>query len=153
MCAVQQRGRRITAIEEQSSRDFLPSSSLSTPHVFFVPYPLWLSLSASLGGAQLQAGASVAVLARSRSKYDKLVPLLEERKLPVDKTTFISIDLSSTDAIRKATVEANEWAGGCADILVNNGESNHTTQPPRVQSNARIDHAAAQLRARTAGHR
>ncbi|CAM9306392.1 unnamed protein product [Ectocarpus sp. 6 AP-2014] len=77
-------------------------------------------IGAAITIALLQAGASVAVLARSRSKYDKLVPVLEERKLPVDKTTFISIDLSSTDAIRKATVEANEWAGGCADILVNN---------------------------------
>ncbi|CAM9865213.1 unnamed protein product [Ectocarpus sp. 4 AP-2014] len=77
-------------------------------------------IGAAITIALLQAGASVAVLARSRSKYDKLIPVLEERKLPVDKTTFISIDLSSTDGIRKATVEANEWAGGCADILVNN---------------------------------
>lgn len=35
--------------------------------------------------------------------------------------TFIPIDLSSTDDIRKAAIAANEWAGGCADILVNNG--------------------------------
>ena len=72
---------------------------------------------------QLQAGASVVVLARSRSKFDQLVPILKEKKLPVDKTHFISIDLSSTDDIRRAAIEANEWAGGCADILVNNGES------------------------------
>lgn len=71
---------------------------------------------------QLQAGASVAVLARSRAKFDELVPVLAEKELPVDKTHFISIDLSSTDDIRRAAVEANEWAGGCADILVNNGE-------------------------------
>ncbi|CAM9670388.1 unnamed protein product [Ectocarpus fasciculatus] len=77
-------------------------------------------IGAAITTALLQAGAKVAVLARNRSKYDKLVPILEERKLPVDKTTFISIDLSSTDAIQQAAVEANEWAGGCADILVNN---------------------------------
>ncbi len=40
----------------------------------------------------------------------------------MDKTHFIAIDLSSSDDIRGAAVEANEWAGGCADILVNNGE-------------------------------
>ena len=62
------------------------------------------------------------VLARSRKKFDLLLPILEEKKLPVDKTHFISIDLSSTDDIKRAAIEANEWAGGCADILVNNGE-------------------------------
>ncbi len=41
----------------------------------------------------------------------------------MDKTHFIAIDLSSSDDIRRAAIEANEWAGGCADILVNNGES------------------------------
>ena len=72
---------------------------------------------------QLQAGASVAVLARNDSKFDELLPTLEEKKLPVDKTHFIAIDLASTDDIRRAAIEANEWAGGCADILVNNGKS------------------------------
>lgn len=72
---------------------------------------------------QLEAGASVAVLARSRSKFDKLIPILKEKELPVEKTHFIAIDLASTDDIRRAAIEANEWAGGCADILVNNGES------------------------------
>lgn len=60
----------------------------------------------------------MAVLARSKEKYDKL---LKEKQWSGDNTTFISIDLSSVDDIQKAAVEANEWAGGCADILVNNG--------------------------------
>ncbi|CAM9183380.1 unnamed protein product [Hapterophycus canaliculatus] len=77
-------------------------------------------IGASITEALLQAGASVAVLARSRSKFDQLLPVLEEKKLPVERTHFISIDLSSTDDVRRATIEANEWAGGCADILVNN---------------------------------
>ncbi|CBJ28017.1 conserved unknown protein [Ectocarpus siliculosus] len=77
-------------------------------------------IGASITEALLRAGASVAVLARSRSKFDGLLPVLEEKKLPVDKTHFIPIDLSSTDDIRRAAVEANDWAGGCADILVNN---------------------------------
>lgn len=71
---------------------------------------------------QLQAGAAVVVLSRSRAKFDKLIPVLEEKKLPTDKVHFISIDLSSTDDIRRAAVEANDWADGCADILINNGE-------------------------------
>lgn len=33
------------------------------------------------------------------------------------------MDLASVDDIKRAGVEANEWAGGCADILVNNGGS------------------------------
>ncbi|CAN0499382.1 unnamed protein product [Ectocarpus sp. 12 AP-2014] len=77
-------------------------------------------IGASITEALLRAGASVAVLARSRSKFDGLLPVLEEKKLPVDKTHFIPIDLSSTDDIRRAAIEANDWAGGCADILVNN---------------------------------
>ncbi|CAN0173041.1 unnamed protein product [Pylaiella littoralis] len=77
-------------------------------------------IGAAITIALLQAGASVAVLARNRSKFDKLLPVIEERKLPVDKTHFISIDLASVDGIQQAAVEANEWAGGCADILVNN---------------------------------
>ncbi|CAB1105395.1 unnamed protein product [Ectocarpus sp. CCAP 1310/34] len=77
-------------------------------------------IGASITEALLRAGASVAVLARSRSKFDGLLPILEEKKLPVDKTHFIPIDLSSTDDIRRAAIEANDWAGGCADILVNN---------------------------------
>ena len=65
------------------------------------------------------------VLSRSRSKFDKLIPSIEEKKLPTssDKLHFISMDLASVDDIKRAGVDANEWAGGCADILVNNGES------------------------------
>ncbi|CAN0180681.1 unnamed protein product [Scytosiphon promiscuus] len=77
-------------------------------------------IGAAITIALLQAGASVVVLARNRSKYDDLLPVIEERGLPVDKTHFISIDLSNTDAVRTAAREALEWAGGCADILVNN---------------------------------
>lgn len=71
---------------------------------------------------QLRAGCGVVVLARSRAKYDKLLPILVEKKLPIDDLHFIAIDLSSTDDIRRAATEANDWAGGCADILVNNGK-------------------------------
>lgn len=61
----------------------------------------------------------VVVLSRSKAKFDKLV---EEKKLNIDMLHFISMDLSSVDDIRRAAIEANEWADGCADILVNNGE-------------------------------
>lgn len=71
---------------------------------------------------QLKAGCAVVVLARSRAKFDLLVPILQAKELSTKDLDFISIDLSSTDDIRRAAAEANEWAGGCADILVNNGE-------------------------------
>lgn len=75
------------------------------------------------------------VLARSRAKFDKLLPILVEKKLPTDDLHFISIDLSSTDDIRRAAKDANEWAGGCADILVNNGECTaHSTSPTLVSA-------------------
>lgn len=64
----------------------------------------------------------MVVLARSRAKFDLLVPILQEKELSTKDLDFIAIDLSSTDDIRRAAAEANEWAGGCADILVNNGE-------------------------------
>ncbi|CAM9226933.1 unnamed protein product [Sphacelaria rigidula] len=74
-------------------------------------------IGAAITDCLLKAGAKVAVLARSKAKYDKL---LEEKGWDGSTTTFIPIDLASTDAIHQACVEANEWAGGCADILVNN---------------------------------
>lgn len=73
--------------------------------------------------SQLQAGCAVVVLARSRAKFDVLVPILQQKGLSTKDLDFISIDLSSTDDIRRAAADANEWAGGCADILVNNGEN------------------------------
>ena len=72
-------------------------------------------------GRQLRAGAEVVVLARSRAKFSKFLSLLVEKKLPTDGLHFIAVDLSSADDIRRAATEANDWAGGCADILVNNG--------------------------------
>ncbi|CAN0052132.1 unnamed protein product, partial [Laminaria digitata] len=77
-------------------------------------------IGAAITEALLQAGCAVVVLARSRGKFDKLVPILKAKKLSTEHLDFISIDLSSTDDIRRAAAEANEWAGGCADILVNN---------------------------------
>lgn len=100
---------------DSSVRPLLAADALVMVSALFSPFA-WLP-------HQLQAGASVAVLARSRSKFDQLLPTLEEKKLPGDKTHFISIDLASTDDIRRSAIEANEWAGGCVDILVNNGES------------------------------
>lgn len=77
---------------------------------------------------KLRAGCAVVVLSRSRSKFDALLPIIKEKKLPTssDKLHFISMDLASVDDIKRAGVEANEWAGGCADILVNNGGSRFT---------------------------
>lgn len=75
----------------------------------------------------------MVVLARSRAKFDKLVPLLQEKGLSTENLEFISIDLSSTDDIRRAAVDANEWAGGCADILVNNGECMQRQQQQQQQ--------------------
>lgn len=97
------------------------SRRLLTP--FLIDICSLFSPFACLRPHQLQAGASVAVLARNDSKFDELLPTLEEKKLPVDKTHFIAIDLASTDDVRRAAIGANEWAGGCADILVNNGMS------------------------------
>eukprot|EP00904_Undaria_pinnatifida_P009770 jgi/Undpi1/5923/HiC_scaffold_2.g01197.m1 len=77
-------------------------------------------IGAAITESLLRAGCGVVVLARSRAKFDKLLPILVEKKLPTDDLHFISIDLSSTDDIRRAAKDANEWAGGCADILVNN---------------------------------
>lgn len=59
------------------------------------------------------------MLARSQAKFDKLV---SEKGWPDEQVHFIAMDLANVDAIRKAAIEANEWAGGCADILVNNGK-------------------------------
>lgn len=75
----------------------------------------------------------MVVLARSRAKFDLLVPILEAKELSTKDLDFIAIDLSSTDDIRRAAAEANEWAGGCADILVNNGESMQQTQQQKQQ--------------------
>lgn len=79
-------------------------------------------IGAAITTALLRAGCAVVVLSRSRSKFDKLIPSIEEKKLPTssDKLHFISMDLASVDDIKRAGVDANEWAGGCADILVNN---------------------------------
>lgn len=69
---------------------------------------------------QVKAGAKVVVMARSRGKYDKL---MAEKEWSEENVHFIPIDMNNADDIKKAANAANDWAGGCADILISNGES------------------------------
>jgi NAD(P)-dependent dehydrogenase (short-subunit alcohol dehydrogenase family) len=66
----------------------------------------------------LRAGVKVAVIARSRAKY-------EASGLPADATTFLEADLASAEEAEAAASAAVKWAGGCVDILVNNAGIAH----------------------------
>lgn len=59
-------------------------------------------------------------MARSKSKYDKLMS--EHEDWSEETVHFVPIDLNNAEDIRNAANTANDWAGGCADILVNNGK-------------------------------
>jgi len=65
----------------------------------------------------LAAGASVAVVARDKTKFDHIqatVPMEEK-----DQLEFIAGDLFDAENTKEAAKQAMEWAGGSVDILVN----------------------------------